>query len=455
VKLARPPQLAAFGGLLLLFFSCFGAAGATAPGVARPWLAISDVHYGPAIGGSGPSLYGQDTNDVLLDALLSEAHRVDPNPPVVLVAGDFLAHHFRGDIAAATIVRLAQRFNTVFPHAQFLITLGNNDSACGDYAAPIDGPFLSSVERAWEPLVNRRGAAPGFAKTFAHDGSYLATLPRAGLHAAVVNDVPFALRYDTTCAPNVDAAAIELGDLQRMLANAPAGSRAWVLLHVPPGIDAYTTNNYTHRLAIIPFTRPRAREALEKIVEDPRNRVSLIVAGHTHKFGYRVLSGKTRVPLLLVPSVSPIFYNAPSFLTLAVDETGTIDRVDEHAYTDGAWRDLGGLASLGVQRFDAAQLLALQGRLKHSAQLRASFSRLYSGGGPAEITESNWREYWCAATEFSATAYQRCEAQSGYSLLTPRALFFLRFAAIGVGVLCIVGIAGTVAVVVSLRRQAP
>jgi sphingomyelin phosphodiesterase acid-like 3 len=418
-----------------------------------PWLAISDVHYGPGIGGSAPSHFSEDTNDALLDSMLAEARRVDPNPPVVVIAGDFLAHDFRADLAAATAAGLAKRFNAVFPRAQFLITLGNNDSACGDYASPVDGPFLAAMARAWEPLVNRNGAAPRFAKTFAHDGSYVATLPRDGLRAIVIDDIPFALRYNPACAANVNGAALELGDLSSALSALPRGSHAWLLLHVPPGIDAYTTSHLTHRLAVVPFTRPRVREALETIVEDPRNPIALVIAGHTHKFGYRILEGKQKVPLLLVPSVSPIFFNAPSFLTLDVDGSGTIDGVREHSYSGGAWHGVGDLASLGVLRFDAPQLLALQRRLAHGERLRADFSHLYSGGGPPEIKESNWRGYWCAATEMSASAYQTCDAEHGFSLITLRGLRWLTIAGVAFIVLVIVVFAVVAIVALGKRKR--
>ncbi len=104
----------------------------------------------------------------------------DPDPPVVVVTGDLLSHHISKSDATPTAVSIAHLLNAAFPRAQFVLTLGNVDSACGDYALAPDAPFLRSLARAWGPLVNRNGAAPDFQRTFAHDGFYTAALPVPG-----------------------------------------------------------------------------------------------------------------------------------------------------------------------------------------------------------------------------------------------------------------------------------
>jgi hypothetical protein len=425
VVLAR--GLAASAGLAT------SARAATPP---APWVAVSDIHLAPNDRDPNPSPYGSDTDPVLFRSLLAELHLRDPDPPVVIIAGDFLAHEFNRRNAAGTMAHIAARFNALYPHAQFLITLGNNDSPCGDYAAPIGGPFLAATAKAWAPLVDRRGAAPNFAKTFAHDGSYVATLPIPGLRAVAINDVSFSLRTNDSCAAGINPRSNSLGDLTRSLHQAPPGSHTWLLLHIPPGIDAYSTSYLAHRLAVIPFMRPNVRAALDAAIADPYNDISLVVAGHTHKFAYRISSGAHPVPMLLVPSVSPIFSNAPSFLELGVGPRGTIGTVREISYRSGAWQPLGDLAALGVRAFDAPQLLALQARLAQSRSDREQFARLYSGGAPPEITESNWRTYWCSATAFSASAFQRCDDQHGLSILLPRAL---ELAALAVAIVLLAG----------------
>ena len=386
--------------------------------IASPWLVVSDVHYTPFARRSVPSPEGKDTNEALLRTLLAEMRTADPNPPVVIMPGDFLAHGFPGPAAAETMVRLAGRFNAVFPRAQFVIALGNGDSSCGDYEAPVDGAFLRATAIAWAPLVDRRGASPRFIATFSHDGSYVASLPLPHLRAVVVNDVPTSVRYGAGCAGRANAAAAMLARLQAALRAGPQDERSWLVLHIPPGFDAFSTAHIAHGLAAIPFMRPAARSELLRIIDDPFDRVALVVAGHTHKFSFRVSGSEAfRVPLLLAPSVSPIFDNAPSFLTLDVGGDGTISDATEISYRNGRWTTTGDLHSFGVRAFTADELLALQSRLARDAALRERFALVYNGGLPGEITERNWRSYWCAATNFTTAAYRSCTPRAGAALV--------------------------------------
>src|SRR5450631_4733896 len=97
---------------------------------ADPWLFVNDVHFDPKSKQLAPNLYG-DTDKALLDSALTEMHRIAPNPPVIVMAGDFLAHNFKRSSAAPTMIALAERFNRTFPRAQFVMALGNEDSPCG------------------------------------------------------------------------------------------------------------------------------------------------------------------------------------------------------------------------------------------------------------------------------------------------------------------------------------
>ena len=72
--------------------------------------------------------------------------------------------------------------------------------------------------------------------------------------------------------------------------------------------------------------------------------------------------------------------------------------------------------------FSVPQLDALQARLARDPVLRATFSRMYSGGGSPEVKESNWRSYWCAVDNLSSTTYERCTGQGGFSIVTERGL---------------------------------
>ncbi len=396
---------------------------APARGADRPWLFLSDVHYDTFASASKPAnVYSADTNPQLLGSFLAEAKRVAPDPPVVVIAGDFIAHDARRADSAKTMSYLARRFGAAYPHAQFLFTLGNNDSSCGDYAPPLGGDFLTRVARAWEPLVDKNGSARDFLRTFSRDGSYTATLPRRGLRAVVINDNFFTVRYSGKCA-KASTPGDELSALRGALAGAPVGSHNWVLFHVPPGIDAFSTSHLTHGLIVVPFLRPRSRDEIVRAIADPRSHVALAIAGHTHKFAFRIVGdGPSSVPMLLVPSISPIFANAPSFLVAPVAADGSLGDVVQYGFDGHDWSRLGALSELGVPRFLPAYLRRLQADLLDGSAHRALFAALYEGGADSEISPRTWSVYACAATYFTDTAFERCTGKRGYSILTRRGI---------------------------------
>jgi sphingomyelin phosphodiesterase acid-like 3 len=416
---------------------------------AAPWLLVTDIHLRAGRDGSRPAPYGADTNAVLFASALAEMHAVDPDPPVVVFGGDLLDHSISRQNATPVAVAIARAFNRVYPHAQFVFTLGNEDSNCGDYGVAPNSAFLRAVARAWEPLVNRNHAAPHFMQTFPRDGFYTASLPVRGTRAVVVNDVFWSPRYHSGCGPARGASATRLAELKRALS--PATGRSWVFLHIPPGIDAFSTTHLTHRLAVVPFLDPVPRAGLIALIGDPSKRVGLVFAAHTHKFAYRIVnaSGPHPVPILLVPAISPIFGNAPSFLTANVSPDGIVSGVEEISYLHGRWQDDGGLHSLGVSEVNAGELRALQARLAEDRKLRERFAALYNGDAPPEINEANWRSYWCAATAFAATDFRACTQQGGYSIFTERGIVL---GAGAVAVLLLVA-AGAVIGVVLLRRR--
>ena len=200
--------------------------------------------------------------------------------------------------------------------------------------------------------------------------------------------------------------------------------RAWVLFHIPPGVDAYSTAQVSHGLAIVPYLTPNLRDRFVAALGRASGHIALTVAGHTHKFAFRIVNatGPQPVPMLLVPAMSPVYGNNPSFLTANVTADGTLRDVDEVSFQGGTWRDIGGMRSLGVDAFTGPQLVALEGRLAREPQLVKTFARLYGGGAKPEINDRNWSIYWCAATAFATTPFRDCTQSGGISVITRRGI---------------------------------
>lgn len=418
---------------------------------AQPWLFVNDVHFDPRSRDRAPNYTG-DTDKALLDSLLDEMHRLAPDPPVIVMPGDFLSHHFRRSSAVPTMIDLAARFNRRFPRAQFVMALGNEDSPCGDYGVAANSSFLLAVAKAWAPLVDRNGAAPDFLRTFPHYGFYTAKLPLAGVRAVVVDNAFWSALYHDGCGVGGRPSSESLAELGRALTRG-ATERRWLVMHIPPGIDVQSTNIRAHRLAIVPFLRPGPRDAVLRLIADPARRIEVVITGHVHRFAYRLVErkGAAPVPLLISPAVSPVLGNLPSFLSADVAPNGVIRNLEEHSFVNWHWRDIGGLGTLGVSEFSGPALVNLQRRLEREPELRAKYALLYMGDAPYhEVDERNWRSYWCAATEYSSTAFRDCLAEGGFSFLTRRGVAVVGAAA--AATIVVLG-AFVAAVVVLVRRR--
>jgi sphingomyelin phosphodiesterase acid-like 3 len=424
---------------------------------AQSWLVLSDLHFDPftqphlvdrlaavppnrwravlATGeATGPSGPGSDTNYVLLESTLDGARNAVSDPRVVVVSGDFLAHDFRskfdrsakdhGDPAYdafvdKTIAFLAWEVQTAFPRAHLLPVIGNNDGYCGDYESTPSSPFLAHMAAAWAGSVGP-GDATAFIAQFSSGGYYTEPLPTDGARAIVLNDVYWSPKYQNACGDaKADPGGDELHWLQTTAAAIPAGTPVWVIAHIPPGIDAFATTRAAAGSAPDPLLADRFTTGLISVL-DSSVHVVMSLAGHTHMDSFRVIGpdpSSPRVPMLVVPSVSPIFGNAPSFTVLEVNPSSASVN-DSQVYVlskiKDAWtwhREYDFDSIYGPGSIDAAHLWGAQQTILDDEHVRKRFEEFYSGGnGTPQISETDWRAYWCANVALLAAQYEACAA---------------------------------------------
>jgi hypothetical protein len=416
------------------------------------WIVTSDVHFNPlddpkltaqlasspiaqwdALLGAQPrpfASYGSDTNAALFQSALARMKQTVPDAPVVFISGDFLPHRFRDQWNAAasdrsdaafaafvdkTIAYLAYEFDRTFPHAQFVVTLGNNDSACGDYLVAPKSPFLAHFAAAWEPLVDRGGAAPDFARTFPADGDYVTTVP-GGTRVLAVNSNAWSMNAKDDCDPGKSAATDVMTWFEHAVAQAPAGAHTWAILHIPPGIDAYSSQRSGQP---VPFYRPDLLARFRSVHAADGAPLGLIVAGHLHNDGYRIVDA---TPLVQVPSISPNHFNNPAFFVATVDPAAS-RIVDYQAYdldltfdglhgTAAQWRyeyDFDEAYALGRAGVSVASFETLQKEIATDETVRAAQADRYVSGALVQaITDRTWRAYWCANAFLDPTTYKGC-----------------------------------------------
>ncbi len=364
------------------------------------WLLAGDFHVIPHSGTTVPSPYALDTDWALFDSTLAEMRKADPNPRVVILTGDFLRHHFPRNVALAeqTMTRIARDFNVTFPRAQFIIVPGNNDDPCGDYRATPGSSYFAFLARVWAPLVNRDGAAPEFERNFARYGWYSARLPSSGLRVLALDSVYWSVFY-RACGNVHDAPRREMRWLERSLDAMPRNARAVVVMHIPPGVDAHSTLQ-AHRLLVVPFWRSDSADAFVRALTPRASRIAFAIGAHVHRDDFRLFGD---VPLLVAPSISPVYDNNPTFLRLDVAGDGSLRDYTPYVFDEPSqtWQAADSFDRVyGVNAFSAQSLSAVHARLRDDADLRARWSAMYmSGSDDRDIAWNTWRTYWCAQTQ--------------------------------------------------------
>jgi hypothetical protein len=373
------------------------------PARAATWLVVSDIHLNPYDTSATPSVYGADSNWALWSSTLGAMRRDDPHPSVIVVAGDLLAHRFptlvrdhrsgtAEDAAEATMRRIASSLTQAFAGVPILVTLGNNDDPCGDYGVLATSPYHRALASIW-----RRPVTEG--------GYYTAQIP-GHERAIVLDDVYWSIFAHACRGSSGHPAHDELTWLRGALA-VPPGTRAVLVEHVPPGIDAMTTL-VAHRFIVVPYLRADVEQELLSELSAAAPHVAFAIAGHAHRSDFRVLGG---VATVVAPAVSPIYDNNPAFLRLTLGRDGSLLDYTEYAYdeTRGTWgADFDFDRAYRAKRVDATTMIAAHDEIGSYPAVRTMWAdALVAGSSHAEIDAANWRTVWCAQTT-TGRAFNAC-----------------------------------------------
>jgi sphingomyelin phosphodiesterase acid-like 3 len=308
---------------------------------------------------------GVDTPIALLESSLSAAHAQQPHPLFVTVSGDLMAHQFDcrfhtlapsateanySAFAAKTVAFVALRLRQTFPHAPVYLALGNNDSGCKDYREDPDSAFLQADAQSFasaaapeHDTINPTNRA-AILHQFSQFGDYNITLPAPFTHTRliVLQDIFDSARYTSCSNGDGTHSAGNPGALQmqwlfdQLTAARAAHEKVWVMAHIPPGIDAYSTIKQWHANAC-------SNEAPESFIPSGlfaahltqfADVIKLVLLGHTHMDEFRAYASTTGAvaPGKLVPSITPVNGNNPAF-TVAQVNPATATLVDYTVYS--------------------------------------------------------------------------------------------------------------------------
>jgi len=408
---------------------------------------------------SGCAVRGTDSPWALVVSSLHQARQREAAPLFITVSGDLLAHGFickfrklnpsatpayTAAFAAKTISFLVHQIRAVYPSTPIYFALGNNDSGCGDYQETPNSAFLKAVSLDFASAALSPAARDAIARTFPQLGDYTVMLPSPihNTRLVVLQNIFESSHYKACNGSNDPAAATEqINWLRRQLSEARAsGQQVWVMAHIPPGVDVYTS---FHRYIFAPGEACNVKQpqmylsntALGDTIAEFADIVRLAIFAHSHMDEIKLLqaSDGSAVPVKLVPSISPINGNDPSFLVAQVSpQNATIKDYEVYSasnaegtgwgfeYRYSAVYHLPDFSANSVQQLTSDLLADKTGEDETS---RAYERYFLSGGGTfaALGLQRLWPAYSCSLREQDPNAFRRCMCPSAQPAAPPAA----------------------------------
>ncbi len=407
-----------------------------------PALAAADVSQWKSLfaasGQTAFSAYGTDTDYSLFESALDSMARTAPGADLIIFPGDALAHGFwskypdlTGDASEAGLESFIQKTVTFFvgevdsrfPDATVLWTIGNNDSANGDYKSAPGDAYFSLTAPAVAAAFLRHDADRAAFLTGYSQGGYYALEPDGptGIKYVVLNDIYWSEKSEETAAGVMELAwfAGELADAARDF------QKVWVVTHIPVGADAKSVADKVEAgdaaayKGLLADGFNNAFVALETAYSAT---IAATFTGHTHRDEFRLVSfDAATAPTELASvslSISPVDGNNPGYEIYAYD-TASGALLDKTTYS----LDLAAPGSGWSLEYDFAAVyghgLATPGDWLHVAGgvmldpvSQAAYANYYTAQADTEaaVSAQTLPVYWLAMTNATASGYAAASA---------------------------------------------
>jgi sphingomyelin phosphodiesterase acid-like 3 len=437
------------------------------------FLWISDIHFNPMVDAAlvselqkadpaqwesilnrtSPTTFSQyksDTNWWLLKSALAQFPKTIRHPEFVMVTGDLLAHDFPATFKSATndsdqehyrafvlktVEFLGLELQRKFPGTKIFVTPGNNDNDCGNYSIEASGGFLHDTAAVARRLA---GGDDGFTDSWRSLGSFNVPHPTlAGVRIISLNSVFLSQKYQALssrngCAAVTSTAAADLMAWfeQELAAAAQNKQKVWLMFHIPPGIDGYSTatnrqklltggaadNGATCAQSIVPMWRPEWTAQFDVLLARYHDTVVASFAAHTHSDDFRVVGQEF---VLMNPAISPVYSQNPGFRVVSYRGDATLTDQSTYYLTDlptanpkknGEWkREYQFTRHWKTKALDTASLGHVYDQVIADDQVRANWLKLYAVSGPAlEGEKPIVRALYCSVEGLSVESYREC-----------------------------------------------
>ncbi|MGD0929303.1 MAG: metallophosphoesterase [Candidatus Korobacteraceae bacterium] len=455
------------------------ASAASASPSEKTFLLASDVHFNPMadaslvtdLAAANPtqwesilarskstsfSQYGEDTNWWLLQSSLDQMRTTLPHPAFILLTGDLIAHQFpqtylktthdtnREDyrkFVLKTVEFVALEFRKRFPDTKILFTPGNNDENCGNYSVRADGTFLHDTADIVRKLAQGDDEFKGSWEAL---GSYDIPHPTIpGIRIISLNTVFLSARYQAAkfsedCGPTDSTAPADLFTWleSRLNAAQQAHQKVWLMFHIPPGIDGYSSvvkyqvlsksgaASATEKMcasAVVPMWQPKWTSQFQTLLTKYEGTVIVSLAGHTHTDDFRLINSAGAKPelVLISPAISPVYRQNPAFRVVTFANDGSLSDASVYYLTNlelassktrGEWRkEYTFSQEWKMGRPDAASLAALYEQIKTKPEVRDEWLKLYNvSSSAAYLPAHSAPGFYCAVEELDPETYSNC-----------------------------------------------
>lgn len=369
-----------------------------------------------------------DSNYPLLTSALDRAMKPDGQTPAkydyIILTGDYLRHEFLSTLSKYTQDPAVQRKFTAktvkfvnlmiakrFPKAPLIATVGNNDSVCGDYNLTPGGDILPAVGDDL-PVIDSNAAAQ---RDFTAGGYYRTPHPTVPNVDFLVLSIFWSNNYYDICDnKQQNPAAVQLQWLTDQLSAAQkAGHRTILLMHIPPGIDAFSSRKHREESPRTLWTRDGGwLSSFNGVTSQYKAQLTGGFAGHTHMDEFRVLADTS--PYLAIrmgPSVTTYNGNYPAFTVFTYDtKDGTALDYDVYALGRNGWGfEYNFGKTYGYKRYDPASLQALSKKILSGGNAKTSFGKYYASGNSTPANGPDWRYFACSLTNLTGTPYSACQ----------------------------------------------
>jgi hypothetical protein len=285
---------------------------------------------------------------------------------------------------------------------------------------------LGDIKNEWETL-----------------GSYSVPHPTLrGVRIISLNTVFFSNKYHAAqfsegCAPvSSNGPQVAFTWLESNLEKARiAHEKVWLMFHIPPGIDPYSTVSQYQSLlkggsaatgqlctdAIVPMWVPSWITQFDSLLEKYHDTVVAAFAGHTHNDDFRLIGGKdtNRLFVLINPPISAIYNQNPAFRTIRFTRTGSLADASTYYLTNltmasgttrGEWvKEYTFSRQWHAMDINASSLGLIYEAVISQQKAREEWLKLYNVSSPAaQVPTGNIRGLYCAIEALDPESYKIC-----------------------------------------------